>query len=275
MRNDLAKPILVLVYFITVILWLVFVARSGYVATYEGPDFEYILKPFLVGMTILPLLGGVFGLINARRWGGSGSVIGRALMGLSLGLVAWGGGMVIWNYYLFFTNVEVPYPSLADGIFILSWPLWAYGIFELSKATGVKFALRDLSGKIIAMIIPLVAAALSYYLLFNVARGGLEWEGYTLKSFFDIFYPIGDIVILTVTILVYALSKKFLGGIYKLPVLVLLIGFIMNYFSDFMFSYTTTQETYFNGHVVDLLFTTTMFVLSLAITMFDQRRLEK
>ncbi|MEI7719727.1 MAG: hypothetical protein WCI89_00765 [bacterium] len=240
--------------------------KTGYTATLKGPNFSYLLKPFLVGMTFLPLVGGFIGLRNAFRWGGVKSIVGRSSFALSLGLVAWAGGMFIWNYYLFFTTVSVPYPSLADAIFVLSWPLWTYGIWKLSEAMGVRFALRNMNKNF--FILPVVVILLSAYLLVYVARGGITYDN-PLKLFFDLFYPLGDIVILTVTASVYFLSRNYLGGVYKTPILMLLFGFVMNYFSDFLFSYTTTNGTYFNGHLVDFLFTTAMFVLSVGLSMLN------
>jgi len=258
------------VYCVTGVLWLLLVYFSGYTGITEGPIFEFLVKPFLIGMTILPFMGGIAGLLKAKKWGGNKSIVGRALTSLSLGLIAWSGGMIIWNYFLFFTTIEVPYPSIADGLFILSWPLWSYGIWQLARATGVKFALRTMAGKILLCTIPIVTGALSYILLIVVARGGIiQWSSGGIKLFFDLFYPLGDVVIITGVALLYGLSKKFLGGKLKRPIIMLLIGFIFNYVTDFIFSYTTTKETYFNGHMVDILFTTTMFILSLAVNSFD------
>lgn len=266
--------VITLVYIVTLIFWFLFNFFGDYTPIHEGTLFIYLLIPFLIGMTILPLLGGLFDIIESKKWGGVKSAIGRSIISLSLGLITWGAGMIVWNYYLFFTDIEIPYPSLADVFFIMSWPLWTYGIFQLSIATGAKFTARKKKGKLILFIIPIVIALASYYLLFHIARGGvIQWNGNELlKSFFDLFYPLGDIVILTITVLVYLLSKEYLGGIGKKPVLLLLTGFLMNYFSDFMFSYTTTKGTYFNGHLVDSLFVTVMFILSLGIALLDPDR---
>ena len=167
----------------------------------------------------------------------------------------------------FFTDIEVPYPSIADAVFILSWPLWTYGLLQIYKVAGIKYALRDRKGKIALIVIPLLIIAASYYLLFQVARGGqISWDNSLVKLFFDLFYPIGDVVILTLVVLIYTLSRNFLGGMYKKPIIWLLGGFTLNYASDLIFSFTTTNETYFNGHVVDFLFITTMFVLSLGLS---------
>lgn len=266
MKSGQPSKIIILVYVITGILWLLFVWKTQYTATLEGPSFSYFLRPFLVGMTLLPLIGGIIGLRNSFKWGGIKSVVGRSSLALSLGLIAWSGGMVIWNYYLFFTEISVPYPSAADIIFILSWPLWTYGIWELSEAVGIKFAWQKVKKGF--LIIPLLVTLFSVYLLMYVARGGVTYENFP-KLFFDLFYPLGDIVILTVTVSIFLLLRKFLGGIYKVPIFILLFGFLLNYISDFLFSYTTTKETYFNGHVVDFLFMTTMFVLSIGLSMLN------
>lgn len=264
------KKLITVIYIITVLFWIVFVLASNHTATYEGLLFHYILKPFLVGMTIIPLLGGIIGLVKAKRWGGWQSSMGRAISSLSIGMLTWSGGMIVWNYYLFFTDVEVPYPSFADALFILSWFFWPYGILQLSKAIGTKVGLRTKRGKVALVVLSLLALFISYYLLIVIARGGtIDFSVRGMQLFFDLFYPLGDVVILILIAVVYSLSRKYLGGQYKTPIIVLFIGFLLNYLSDFIFSYTTSTEVYFNGHFVDFLFTTTMFVLSFGISNLD------
>ncbi len=275
MKLNTPSKIIISLYVITTFFWFLFIVTTKYTATLEGWKFEYLLKSFLVGMTILPLVGGLLGLKNAFDWGGRKSVLGRAVLGISLGLITWAGGMIVWNYYLFFTNIEVPYPSLADAIFILSWPLWIYGLMQLSKVIGIKFAWRNLSNRIYIFFFSGIIILLSVYLIFGVARDWtLTFDGDAIKLFFDLFYPIGSIVISTLVLIIYWLSKKFLGGVYKSSIIVLFIGFILNYASDFTFSLTTTNETYFNGHFVDFMFTTAMFTLSLGLSMLNSKILE-
>ena len=261
--------IIIITYIITAIFWLVLTLKTKHSASEAGYYFQIFLF-------VIPLVGSLIGFSNAKLWGGFRSAVGRAITFLSLGTLTWAIGMLIWNYYIFLAQVEVPYPSLADVAFILSWPLWTVGFIELSKATGVKFALRQTKGKILFIIIPLVVTLASYYLLITVARAGvIEWSSGGLKLFFDLFYPIGDVVILAVAFMLFSLSYNFLGGRYKTAVWVLIMAFVFNYFSDFLFSYTTTKETYFNGHFVDFLFATTMFILSLGLSMLDVKLLNK
>lgn len=252
-----------LVYFASMVLWWLVIFLTD---QKDSPmNFQFVLAYGLI-----PFFGGLLGIFKARQWGLFKSSLGRALFFLSCGLITWSGGETIWSYYNLVLHVEIPYPSWADASFIVSWPFWIMGVYFLSSATGAKFGLKKKSGQLQLVLIPLVAIAVSYYLLVIVARDG-SWTsgGGLLKVFFDFAYPILDIVILTEALLVYGLSLKFLGGRFKWPVRIILLGFVVNYFADFLFSYMTTIETYFNGSYPDLLFAIAMFLLSLGVNSFN------
>jgi hypothetical protein len=218
----------------------------------------------------IPLLGGLYGLYLVPQWGGLKSAVGRAVLFLSLGLITWGIGIMIWLYYNIALGIEVPYPSLADFAFILSWPLWGIGAVHLSLATGAQFAIKEIRGRIFLVVIPIVISAFSYFVLVMVARGGaISSFDDILKVFFDLAYPIGDVVILTVAVVIFGLSYTYFGGIYKWAIFFILGAFVANYFADFAFSYTTTLETYYNGSLADVLFATTMSIFSIGIAMLD------
>lgn len=270
--NSSSKTIISL-YAVTVGFWLGLVIVVWH--SLVGDETIQSLRLFTqIPLAVIPFVGGILGLQNAIAWGGKKSVMGRSSLFLSFGLITWASGMVAWNYYIFFTNIEVPYPSFADVGYVLGLFCFVMGISILAKAVGVKFALRNIQGKILLFVIPVVVSMISIYLLIDIARGGVLFDPSTgyLKLSFDLLYPLGDVVILTVTTLIYFLSKNILGGAYKTPVLVLFTGFCIFYISDFMFSYTTTIGTYFNGHLVDFLFTTAMFVLSLGLSMLSSNR---
>ncbi len=264
-----ARVKLLALYFVGVVAyWIV-----NEVFNYKNPNGLTYWYQFVFGL--IPLIGGVAGLTTvARSWGGFKSYLGRALSFLSLGLITWGIGQMFWSYFTISQISEVPYPSLADVGYVVSWPLWAIGMINLSKSTGVKFGLRQIRGKIALFIIPIIALASSYWLLFRVARDGMiDTGGGTWKLFFDLAYPMGDVVILTLALLVFGLSFNYLGGKFKWSIRFIIAGFILNYFTDFTFSYTTTKGTYYNGHWVDLMFPTVMFLLALGILSFDPRRI--
>jgi len=259
-------PVVIVAIFAIMVFWWFYINASDLVDT--SHNFYY---GALLG--ILPIVGSIFGFLNARKWGNFKSAMGQAVWLISIGLLTWGIGTLIFAYYNIVLQVEVPYPSVADSAYILSWPLWIIGMIRLSKATGAKYGLRLSGGKITLLAVPTFVAIISYYLLVTVAREGVivftDVKKY--KLFFDLAYPLGDVVILMVAILICGLSFKYLGGIYKKAIYMILTSFILMYFADFAFSYTTTIETFYTANWVDLLFTITFFVLSLGISMMHYK----
>jgi hypothetical protein len=263
----------------TVFLAALYVASLIWWATLDRSAEVTPLSNYLYTLLegVFPILGGLYGLLLAKRWGFFSSSFGRAITFLSLGLLFWGlGEMIFVGYYNLLIHVEVPYPSLADVAFIVSWPLWGIGMVNLSRATGAKYALKGAAGKLVLVVFPIIIIALSYYLLVTVARGGVisSSEG-AIKVFFDLAYPVGDVVILTLTTLIYGLSFKYFGGKYKIAIYVLLLGFLANYFADFTFSYKTTLGTFVPGGTADFLFTLAMFLLAFGVSSLDNRVLSK
>ena len=89
----------------------------------------------------------------------------------------------------------------------------------------------------------------------------------SIKLFFDIAYPLGDIVILT-TVLAVGTSFKFFGGKYKLSIYSILLGFCFQYIGDFIFSYTTTANIYYDGSIADLFFTSALALVTFGVLGF-------
>lgn len=229
-----------------------------------------INKVWGIGINCLPMFGGIFGLFTAKHWGSFKSAVGKGILYISFGLISWSIGNWLWSYYNFFLSDSVPYPSLADVGYLVAVPLWMIGVYYISKATGVKFGLRRKIGQIYLIFLPIVSIAISYYLLVTVARGGSVTSGGDfLKIFFDFAYPVGDIVIVTIALLVYGLSFKYLGGKYKWPVFLTLFGFVMMFVADFSFSYETTLGTYYDGNFINLFFIIALFLMGFGITSFD------
>jgi len=260
---------LLLVYLVFLIIYWILLQISGL----QTSIWNYM---YSFSFSLVPLVGGLFGIFLSRSWGFLSSAIGRAILFISAGLFFWGVGSMIWAYYNVFLDIAAPYPSLADASYVLSWPLWVIGIINLSRATGAKFSLRKVKGRIFLFIVPLVFIALSYYLLVTVARAGYISDfSDALKVFFDLGYPIGDVVIVSLAVLIYGLSFKYLGGKFKFTIIILLLGFVFNYLADFIFSYTTTIETFYVGNFGDLIFTFALFLITFGVLGFDKKLLEE
>ncbi len=226
---------------------------------------------FLFGL--IPLLGGLTSMYNARLWGTFKSAVGKAVFFTGLGLFLWGCGEMIWSYYNFFKGVAAPYPSMADIGFAPSIFFYGLGAAYLSKATGAKFGLRNKFAKIFVTAAPIVIFFISYEILIVFARGGvlIPPNEPFLKVILDIAYPFGDFLALTVSVIISGLSFKYFGGKYKYDILSILIGLGVMFIADTIFSYTTTVESYYNGNWGDLILTFGLFFITYGILGFNTR----
>lgn len=234
-------------------------------------DLNYAYS-FLFGL--VPLIGGIAGMENAKIWGGLRSALGKALFFVSFGLLLWGLGETIWSYYNFVEHVPAPYPSLADIGFAPSIFFWVLGIAYLSKATGALFALKKFHfAKLLVILVPMILLLPSYYIQISLARGGtLVPDNETvLKTVLDIVYPFGDFLALTLAGVVSVLSYKYFGGIYRQAVSFILAGTALMYVGDSIFSYTTTKGTYYNANWGDLILTTGLFFITFGILAFASK----
>jgi hypothetical protein len=227
---------------------------------------------FLFGL--IPLFGGLLGMQKSAIWGRFKSALGKALFFVSLGLFFWGFGETIWSYYNFFRHVAAPYPSLADIGFAPSVFFWVLGAAYLSRASGALLALkRSRRAKAFAAGATIFLTVISYYLLIHVARGGtLVPEGETtLKIVLDIAYPFGDYLAASFALIVFTLSFKYFGGLYRTAIGAILAGLGVMYVGDFVFSYATTVGTYYNADWGDLVLTLGLFLLTFGVLGFSSK----
>lgn len=221
-----------------------------------------------IPLAVIPLVGAIFGIFTAVKWGLTKSLAGKATLFLSLSMFAWGLGMLCWLTYIFFLSQEtVPYPSLGDFFFLFIQPFSFIGTLSLGRVIGVQYGLKKKNGKLLVILIPILTALISYVLLYLVARDGtIVSESNWLQVFFDFYYPIVTSIGLSLVAVIFVLSRGFLGGKYRYIVYLLFIGLLFQFFGDFWYTYSINNETYFNGYWPDALFTIGLFLISLATT---------
>lgn len=269
--NNLLQKV-ALLYLLALLVYWVFLHHSGL----KTSNYNYLYS-FLFSLT--PLIGGLIGIVRSSIWGRLRSSLGRAVFFTSLGLFLWGAGSMVWSYYNFVPKVAAPYPSLADIGFAPSIFFWGLGALYLSKASGARFAFKKSTwARVFAIVAPLIILGASYYLLVKVARGGVvvpDGES-VLKAVLDIAYPLGDFVALSLSFVIFGLSLRYFGGYYRLSIISLLAGLAIMYFGDFVFSYTTTVGSFYNGDWGDLILTAGLFLMTFGILGFATKpRLKK
>lgn len=262
MKLNVYQKICLAFFAILVVFWGILYTSGSQTGFYN------YLYSFLFGL--IPLIGGLVAMINAKVWGGFKSAIGKAVFFTGLGLFCWGSGETIWSYYNFFMGIPAPYPSLADVGFAPSIFFYGLGAAYLSKATGAKYGLRNMYAKVFVVTAPVIILVASYYVLVVVARGGIlipPGES-PLKAILDLAYPLGDFVALTVSVIISGLSFKYFGGKYKFDIFSILAGLGVMFIADSMFSYSTTVGIYYNGNFGDLMLTLGLFLITFGILGF-------
>lgn len=215
----------------------------------------------------MALFGGLYGISISKKWGGIRSLVGKSILLLSFGLLFQELGQLSYNYYLFILHVEeIPYPSIGDAFFLASTPLYACSCWLLVKATWTNSIIKNSFNKFIVITIPLMILLVSKILF--LPNYQFDWSN-PLLIFFDIGYPIGQAIYITIALLAYLLSRKYLGGNLKWPIIIIIIALILQYIADYMFSYQYNNGTWAPGELNDFTFFLGYFVMTYGLVQFS------
>lgn len=242
-------------FFIFITIWWLGLLYSGVQESFQN----YL---FAATYGLICLWGGGWGLVVSKKWGGFSSTLGRAIIFLSLGLLAQEFGQLIFSFYNIFLKVEVPYPSVADVGFFGSIPFYIFGMFLLARASGVKLSLKILKNKVQAIIIPIAILCFSYMVFLRDYKISLEDP---IRTFLDFGYPLGEAIYISLAIITYLLSRNFLGGVMKSRILIFIAAFVVQYIADFNFLYQSSRGTWVNGGYGDYLYFLAYFVMTLGL----------
>ncbi len=163
---------------------------------------------------------------------------------LTVALGMWGAGQGVWCYYELMNSSSEPFPSLADAGFLVFPPaamvaLWCYP----SAGAGTRARARlVLDGSTVAASLFAISWTTA---LGAVYRGG----GETAFAFtVSLAYPLADLALITVAILVLARSTAHR----RLPLVLLSLGMGAMGFSDSAFTYLNATGEYHTGALSDL-----------------------
>lgn len=230
----------------------------------EAPS-DFALELFSGVYGAMALFGAIVGFILAREWGGWKSYIGRAIRMFSFGLLAQEFGQITYSLYTLILHQEIPYPSIGDIGYFGSIFFYVYGVWLLGKAVGTKFSLRSYGNKLVAVIIPAAILAASYWYFLRDYEA--DWSQ-KLTTFLDFGYPLGQAIYISLAILVFTLSRKYLGGLMRPVILFVLFALGIQYMADFMFLYQTYHETWTTAGPNEYVYLFAYFVMTMALLGF-------
>lgn len=250
---------------IALLVFLLLTAWCFISPSFQGHPSERFFGDFPSIYAIVALLGALWGTFIAQKWGGIKSVMGRAILLFSLGLLAQVFGQIAYAYFSFYKHVAVPYPSIGDLGYFGSIPLYIGGIFMLAKASAVKVSLHSFEKKLQAVIIPILILGIGYYLFLQGYK--FDWSD-PIKIFLDFGYPMGQAIYISLAILTYLLSKGILGGVMKSKILFVLFALCIQFASDYTFLYQSSKGTWIVGGVNDYMYLVAYFLMALGLIQF-------
>ncbi len=211
---------------------------------------------------LMAVFGLIFGFIIARSWGGIRSIVGKTIMFFSIGLLLQVFGQTIFSIYNLVLEIEIPYPSWADVGYFLSIPFYVYATILLGKVSGVGLSLKSVHKKILAIFVPLALLLTSYMIFLQGYE--FDWSS-PLRIFLDFGYPLGQAFYVSLALLVFVLSKEFLGGVMRSGVLTILLALVIQYVADYNFLYQVSKGTWINGGYGDFIYLSAYFFMSIAL----------
>lgn len=217
---------------------------------------------FTVTYGLVALGGGLAGLFTATKWGGFRSLMGKAIIFLSLGLLFQEFGQLAYSYYIYVLGIEVPYPSIGDIGFLGYVPMYLLGMMYVGQLAGVKVSLKSTGAKMFAFLTPILFLVFSGWFFLNGYV--FDWE-YPLITFLDLAYPLGQALNISIMIVVFVLSNKILGGIMKARLWFIGFAYFMQYVADFSFLYQVNRDLWQVSGTSDYMYLVAYFLMSLAL----------
>ena len=124
----------------------------------------------------------------------------RAWALMTVALACWSAGDLLWAVWLD-GDARPPYPSPADGLYLLMYPVMYVALMllmrsRLRRAAGAQW----LDGGVVALAIAAVAAALVFSDVMATTNGRLVAEAVTVA------YPVGDFILLMFVAVAYTVA---------------------------------------------------------------------
>ena len=252
---------------LVILVTIIFLGYVGWWASFQSivEDQGKSVQWFGGTYGFMALIGAVIGYFAAQKWGGFKTILGKALMFFSLGLLAQEAGQLIYTYYTYGAHIDVPYPSWGDAAYFGSVLLYICGGIFLAKAVGVKFSLRPTKSNIIAIGIPLALLIASYWIFLN---NHVYDTSQPLTVFLDFGYPMGQAIYISLGLVAYLLCIKMLGGVMRAGILFLIFALFVQYISDWTFVYQTSRDLWIPGKFDDLFYLMAYFVMTITMIKF-------
>jgi hypothetical protein len=181
-------------------------------------------------------------------------LIGKAYSSLAIGLGLFLLAEIIWSYYEIGLQVENPFPSLADALWLIGYAPLSYFVFKMYRFFGVSHSRSH------QIFVSVVSTLFVLYLVNDIyQKADLTSQTGILSFLISISYPILDILLLVPAALIILNPVK--GELTSIPWIFLAV-LIMGV-GDTTFAYSSNIVYFQNiSWIWNLFFITSYFVTS-------------
>jgi signal transduction histidine kinase len=204
-------------------------------AAFDFSSFVYVIVPVGAGVAVMAA---------ALTLGGRERI---AWFVIGTGGLLWGLGEVIWVLYEYVLVVEVPYPGLADALFLVAYPVVFVGILLLPHVKPRRLERFRLSLDALAGTVAVAAIMWVWYLRDQIY---LDPEAGFLEQFVNIMYPLADVILL-IAVLILTIRRS--TRRFDMRLIALGASLLVGVIADIIFVLQVEADTYASGGWLDAL----------------------
>jgi hypothetical protein len=266
-RNKVQGSIL----FLPLLAWACYLAWWLVINYTNGGNIESVARDnFTDTYSVVALVGGIVGLIAAKKWGLFKSKFGSALGYFSVGLLMHFLGFGIYTLYYRIGGVALAFPNIGDVPLLLTSLFYIFAVYNLLKVIVFKGSI--FKPRAIFVVSLLATFGLLWLLWGAFLHLGINDERGNLYSLLNVAYPLIQAVYFVLGIVAVMQAKRMTGGKMLIPVIVMLMALVLQYAADFTFLYQSYHETWVPAGSNDLLYLLGFGIMSLSILMIDRVR---
>jgi diguanylate cyclase (GGDEF)-like protein len=188
--------------------------------------------------TIALVFAAIYSKKISKRYAISWGILAFAQFSFTLGDILWG--------IIELGLKNNPFPSIADGPYLLFYPLFCLGV---SVFPSKRFSTNEWIKNSLNICIIMVAAVLAYWTFLFDPLIQKEVGVSTLEFIITFAYPAGDLILLFAILgIIYYRSEQIIKG----PMYLLGSSMLFMIVADSIFSYQSMVNTYSSGGILDL-----------------------
>lgn len=237
MKRGVAQTVMFIVVLGVLLIGIVnpFVRVGGESGVRAVGDISYVI------LGIAATLAGVMSI----RWRGILSPQGKTLFLLTVAVAFDALAGLVWAFYELGFGVLEPFPSIADAVWLMFY-MFAFASLGYALWNVRRFIKPKMY--VLAALLLAALASLMYYFIFRLIADPLYSP---LAKAFNTFYPSADILVLTLSFLLFMTLRT---GVFGRPWLLFVIGFVVYTAGDLIFANLTWLGEYHSGTLADIMY---------------------